>query len=330
MGTPAIDALPISDEMGPVDYATVDPLNHPVLLACGTYVTTDLDRARRFQEEFYGLECVRHRPDAMLVRDKGRQWKGHRQGGEYWVWEVSEVTTIDHPQGHANHWGADVTTAEEVDRAHTIAQQRGAEWSFKKVNRCVTSRRGDYSFILCDADDNYWEVQYSPNRIEEFAAHDGFGHDAFDACRPAVGTYFMSHGTLQCGGDGNAARRFYAEFLGIGGLTTRPHFRSYGVSTMRHWYVACLPAGKRMRPQPPDNRWIFAVSTAAEVDRFHDLARAHQSYYRIQLIEAVQQTDDNARYCRICDLDGNWWEFQHRDTPPGRWYDTEFERGDVG
>ncbi len=77
-----------------------------------------------------------------------------------------------------------------------------------------------------------------------------------------------------------------------------------------------------------DNRWIHAVNTASEVDRFHDLAVEFKDKYRIQEIQPVSE-EDGARFCRIRDLDGIWWEFQHRDRPVRRWYDKIFERGDV-
>ena len=36
---------------------------------CGTMVSSDLARARRFYEDFLGFECVRHAPGRMLLRD---------------------------------------------------------------------------------------------------------------------------------------------------------------------------------------------------------------------------------------------------------------------
>lgn len=335
MDTPIYDQTPVSDEMEPVDYAAVEPLNRPELLACGTYATTDLDRARKFHEEYYGLECVRHREGAMLIRDKGHQWKGHRRDGDYWVWEVQERAEIAIPQDRANHWGVDLESREAVDRAHAIAEENKERWGFKIVQRCVAARRGDYVFKIRDWDDNWWEVQYAPARTEEFAAADGFGIDdgAYDPAgpytsdNPALRTYFMSHGTIECRGNGNAARRFYAEFLGIGEPHPRPHVRSHGVGTMHHWYVACLPS-KRMHPQPADNRWIYAANTRDEITKFHDLAYQYRERYRIQEIEPVQESED-AVLCRLRDLDGNWWEFQWRDAPAGRWHDEAFARGDV-
>ncbi|MDA0241258.1 MAG: VOC family protein [Proteobacteria bacterium] len=337
MDLPVNDQTPINDEMDPVDVKAVTPLNNPELLACGTMVTTDLGRARRFHEEYYGLECVRHRPDGILVRDRGRQPDGHRNGNQYWVWEVIEKDKIEFPQTRDHHWGVDVATKEDVERAFQIASENQDRWGFKIVQRVVAAPRGDYVFKIRDVDDNWWEIQWAPERIERYNALGGFGPDgerqvddsvALSAENPALRAYFMSHGTIPCGGNGVAARRFYAEFLGIGQAQKAPHIGAFGVDAKRHWYVACLAKGNRINPQPADNRWVYAVSTSDEVDQFYRTAVEYQDKYRIQEIQPPVE-EDGARFARVRDLDGSWLEFQYRDAPVGRWYDREFERGDV-
>jgi hypothetical protein len=256
MDKPLADDVPINDEMEPVDVKAAHPLNNPELLACGNLVTTDLDRARRFHEEYYGLECVRHRPDAILVRDRGGQPDGHLNGGEYWVWEIRQRDKIEFPQSRDHHWGVDVATKEEVDRVHQIASDNKERWGLSIVQSIVEARRGDYVFKIRDVDDNWWEVQCAPERLERYRALGGFGPDAerapdptgkFTHKAPAVRSYFMSHGTIPCGGNGVSSRRFYAEFLGIGQAQKAPHIGAYGVSAKHHWYVACLAIGERMK-----------------------------------------------------------------------------------
>ena len=138
----------------------------------------------------------------------------------------------------------------------------------------------------------------------------------------------MSHGTIPCGGNGVAAKHFYAEFLGIGQAQKSPTIGAFGVDAKRHWYVACLSKGDRVHPQPVENRRIYAVNSPEEVDQLWQTATEYQDKYRIQEIQPVVEAD-GARFARVRDLDGSWWEFHYRDRPMGRWYDEEFERGDV-
>lgn len=102
-----------------------------------------------------------------------------------------------------------------------------------------------------DLDDNWWEIQYAPERIERYNALGGFG-----------------------------------------------------------------PDGER------------EINSPEEVDQLWQTATEYQDKYRIQEIQPVVEAD-GARFARVRDLDGSCWEFHYRDRPMGRWYDEEFERGDV-
>ena len=44
----------------------------PTQLMSGTFVTTDLKRARRMCEELLGLECAEAEPGTLLIRELGR------------------------------------------------------------------------------------------------------------------------------------------------------------------------------------------------------------------------------------------------------------------
>src|SRR5260221_6184587 len=85
---------------------------NPMLLSHGTLMCKDLAETRRFYEEFLGLEVVRHAKEAMMLRLKT---------GMY----VVCVCRGEHlPDQHVlTHWGVNVATRDEVDRAHAEAHR---------------------------------------------------------------------------------------------------------------------------------------------------------------------------------------------------------------
>lgn len=130
----------------------------PAIIA-GTLVTTDLARARKFYEDFLGMECVRHAPGRMLVRDKRARdlmSRGERGG---FVLEVEEVDEVKHPQKMHHHWGFDAASVEEVDRIRETALSDPERYGIKKVNP-VTKMHGSYQFYFIDMDDNWWEIEF--------------------------------------------------------------------------------------------------------------------------------------------------------------------------
>src|SRR5512138_1185632 len=77
------------------------------VLSHGTMEVYNLKESRRFYEEFLGLECVRHAKPAISVRC----------GLKFHIVAV-EVGQSLHPVNVLNHWGVDVGSKEEVDKAH--------------------------------------------------------------------------------------------------------------------------------------------------------------------------------------------------------------------
>jgi len=73
---------------------------------------------------------------------------------------------------------------------------------------------------------------------------------------------------------------------------------------------------------------VFGVGSRQDLQRFHDTAQEMQERYRIREIQPIQESGD-AHFTRLQDLDGNWFEYQWREEPMGRWFDAEFEGGDV-
>lgn len=143
------------------------PVIKPQLLSYGTFVTTDLDRARSFFGELLGLECVRCAPDRLLVRDRGTQRKGHRNGYPYWVLDVRKVDAVEHPQKVLNHWGFDLPDREAVDRAHAVLTEHKERFGLKKIMPVRVQHRS-YAFYFQDYDSNWWEaLTRTPGREPE-------------------------------------------------------------------------------------------------------------------------------------------------------------------
>jgi hypothetical protein len=61
-----------------------------------------------------------------------------------------------------NHWGIDLDSKEDVDRAHELALQYQEEYGIQKVHQC-TGMHGTYGFYFQDLDGNWWEFQYQPD-----------------------------------------------------------------------------------------------------------------------------------------------------------------------
>jgi catechol 2,3-dioxygenase-like lactoylglutathione lyase family enzyme len=147
-----------------------DSVVKPTLLSHGTLACRDLAASRRFYEEFLGLEVVRHARPAMMLRLKT---------GMYVVCVcIGEKV----PQTHLmNHWGINVASREEVDRAHEAAERLKDVYGIQRVRR-TRDFHGAYGFYLLDRDNNWWEIQYEPRRIDDFFAKG----DLFDRALQAV------------------------------------------------------------------------------------------------------------------------------------------------
>lgn len=120
----------------------------PLKLSHGTLTCRDLDVSRRFYEDFLGLECVRHQRQAMVVTH-GREWAIVCVQ----IGEKVEARPVLH------HFGIDVESDEEVDRAHALATARRDDWELRRIQP-VAHQHGTYAFYLQDRDYNWWEVQH--------------------------------------------------------------------------------------------------------------------------------------------------------------------------
>ena len=129
--------------------AVIEPALKLKFLSHGTLESTDLEASRRFYAEFLGFEVVRTSPISLLLRLGGKQ-----------VIVVVEVKEKD-PMAMLNHYGLDVSTKEEVDRAHATIVAEQDKWGIGKVTR-PADQHGTYSFFFWDADENCWEILTNP------------------------------------------------------------------------------------------------------------------------------------------------------------------------
>ena len=125
------------------------PLLKPTLLSHGTVECRDLAAARRFYTEMLGMEAVQTSEISMMLR-------------------LNSTTTIACVQtkgpntaGLFSHFGLDVASREEVDRAYETVTAHRDEYGIGKITRPV-DQHGTYAFYIEDADGNIWEILTNP------------------------------------------------------------------------------------------------------------------------------------------------------------------------
>ena len=149
------------------DSAPVAPRLKLAYLSHGTLESKDLERSRKFYEEFLGLEVVRTSPISLLIRLGGTNTIAVVQSAN-----KAEMTFL-------NHNGIDVATQQEVDDAHKIIEAEGAAWGVHKLTK-PNLQHGTYSFYFWDCDDNAWEILSNPpggySWLFEHGDQEGRGH----------------------------------------------------------------------------------------------------------------------------------------------------------
>ena len=137
----------------------------PTHLSHGTLACRDLAQSRRFYEEFLGLQVVRHAKPAMMLRLNSS------------MYVVCVCLGEKVPETHLMfHWGVNVASREEVDRAYEAANRLKDVYGIQRIRK-VRDFHGAYGFYLQDRDNNWWEIQYEPRRPDDFFAKG----DLFDA-----------------------------------------------------------------------------------------------------------------------------------------------------
>jgi len=154
--------------------AAKEPVLKLKFLSHGTLEAIDLDKSRKFYEEFLGLDVVRTSQVSLMIR----------------LGNTNTIAVVRNerkqPMPLLNHNGLDVSTREEVDKCHEIVTAEKGKWGIKKVTR-PADQHGTRSFYLLDLDDNWWEILCNPeggyswmftrgSDIEDWGAEDGSSH----------------------------------------------------------------------------------------------------------------------------------------------------------
>ena len=139
----------------------------PKFISHGTLASRDLERTRKFYEEFLNLDVVKTSPISMMVR----------LGGEH-VYAVVQ-SKEEYIMPRLNHNGLDVNSDGDVDEAHRSVTAVQEAWGLTRITRPV-AQHGTYSFMFWDFDGNCWEILSNPrggyNWIFEKGDLEGRGH----------------------------------------------------------------------------------------------------------------------------------------------------------
>lgn len=123
-----------------------NPLVDITFISHGTLSSLNLQESRRFYEEVFGFEVVQLSKVSLLLRKGGRH-----------TYVVVETGNEDHKMSLMNHNGIDVSTREEVDRAHETLISVREEYRIRRIHP-IRHQHGVYSFYLLDLDGNWWEI----------------------------------------------------------------------------------------------------------------------------------------------------------------------------
>lgn len=147
-------------------------------LSHGTLESKDLEKSRKFYEEFLGLDVVRTSPISLMIR----------LGGENTIAVVEQRKRTD-VMSVLYHNGLDVETQEEVDEAYKTCVEQAEQWGMHKLTKPVL-QHGTYSFYFWDADDNCWEILTNPKGgytwLFDLGDQEGKGHMDKKFARPGV------------------------------------------------------------------------------------------------------------------------------------------------
>ena len=124
-------------------------LTRGLYVSHGTLEIRDFSEAKKFFREVLGIEAYRHSMQSMFIRKNVYMTIACVR---------TEEAAVD--QGIQNRWGIDVASREDVDRSYRRLLEYKDEYGIAEV--IPPAQRGDfYSFIMRDANGNWWEIQHS-------------------------------------------------------------------------------------------------------------------------------------------------------------------------
>jgi len=158
----------------------VEPALKLNFLSHATLDSKDLDRSRKFYEEFLGFAVVRTSPISLLMQ----------LGGQHSIAVVQmKKKKPDEEMDLLNHNGIDAGNKEDVDRAYQVVMQQAEKWGLHKISKPIL-QHGTYSFFFWDIDNNCWEILTNPEGgyswLFEKGDQTGKGHLDKNFARPGV------------------------------------------------------------------------------------------------------------------------------------------------
>jgi catechol 2,3-dioxygenase-like lactoylglutathione lyase family enzyme len=114
-----------------------------------TLDSPDIERSRRFYEEFLGLEVIRTSHKSLMLR----------LGGNNTIAVVRVPKAA--PRTIFAHNGLDVTTRAEVDECYRLVVEQKDKWGLTEIMQ-PADLHGTYSFYFRDMDGNWWEILTNP------------------------------------------------------------------------------------------------------------------------------------------------------------------------
>ena len=144
-------------------------------LSHGTLESRDLERARKFYEEFLGIDVVKTSDRSLMIKFGGQHTYAVVQNPKKGTMPVLA------------HNGFDVATEAEVDECHRIVCDQAEKWGIGKITKPV-KQHGTYSFYFWDMDENCWEILSNPEGgycwLFERGDQEGRGHMDRNFARP--------------------------------------------------------------------------------------------------------------------------------------------------
>jgi len=167
--------------------AVKEPVLKLRFLSHGTLEAYDLDKSRKFYEEFLGLEVVRTSKVSLMIR----------------LGNTNTIAVVKNERKQAmailNHNGLDVRDRGEVDKCYEVVMAEKDKWGIKKVTRPV-DQHGTRSFYLLDLDDNWWEILCNPEGGYSWMFAAGRDIDEWGATRD--GSHPNQYSRTRSGGSG--------------------------------------------------------------------------------------------------------------------------------
>ena len=300
----------------------LDPAQVPHL-AVGTLVTCNLSTALKLYREAFGFECVEYAPGRALARDRRAKYLMQNGGRDFFLLDLTEVRSVDHPQAVHNHWGLSVGSVDEVTRIHEALTAKQSEYGLKQI-RTPAKMHGSFGFYFVDGDDNWWEIECRAGIFHEelFAKGDwddpdreSFPHAAPRSLEIApiasvvVGPEaFLTHGTAAIR-DTHKPRGLYEKVLGLRFVR---HNRAAGLMAGAGDFAVVNLRQMAVQDQGQENRFVILLDNEAALEAMQARATETAEEFGVLSISGIERTELGGRSFLMRTWDHIWFEISTR------------------